>query len=166
MKKRLFAVVVVAVIGFAAAAFLGRGSGTPALHNLPSEYAGLKQVALADGDDGLKAIDKLHGKNINVTHGYKVTYAGGDEQITVWAAGTKNEEDAVAVLMDMVNKMKSSTSMPFTKPVAFKFGDYTIYYSEGMGAKHYYYAKGNLVYWIELTTAREAELMEKILKDF
>lgn len=166
MKKGLFAVVVVAVIGFAAAAFFGRGSGTPALHNLPSEYEGLKQVVLADGDDGLKAIDKLHGKSIKVTHGYKVTYAGGGEEVTVWGAGTDTEDDAVALLMEMVNRMNVNTNMPFTKPVVFKYGDYTLYYSEGMGAKHYYYAKGKLVFWIELTTPREADLMDKILRDF
>jgi hypothetical protein len=166
LNKGLIAVAIVAVIGFAAAMFFGRGSGTPALHNLPNEYAGLKQVALADGDDGLKAIDKLHGKSIKVTHGYKVTYAGDGEEVTVWGAGTDSEKDAKTLLMDMVNKMNVSTNMPFTKPVAFPYGDYTLYYSEGMGAKHYYYAKGKLVFWIELKTPREAELMEKILKDF
>ncbi len=78
------------------------------------EIRGLKLVRLITGKDALLAINKLHGKKINVAMGIVAFYQGEREKATVWVSESACTDDAMQQTESMIEKMRASGSSPFS----------------------------------------------------
>ena len=127
------------------------------------EIRGLKLVRLITGKDALLAINKLHGKKINVTMGMVAIYQGEREKATVWVSESDCTDDAMQQTEGMIEKMRASKSSPFSNYEEIEQGGVKIYSFEGMGQKHYIFRISKIVYWISANPGTIDELRKSIV---
>ena len=78
------------------------------------DVSGLKFVRLVAGKDAMYAINKLHGKKINVAKGVIAFYEGEGEKATIWVSESFSTDDAMRQTKSMIEKMRSSKRSPFS----------------------------------------------------
>ncbi|MCK4468158.1 MAG: hypothetical protein KAU60_07385, partial [Desulfobacterales bacterium] len=78
------------------------------------EIRGLKLVRVITGKDALLAINKLHGKKINVAIGMIAFYQGEGEKAIVWVSESACTDDAMQQTESMIERMKASKRSPFS----------------------------------------------------
>ncbi len=127
------------------------------------EIRGLKLVQLITGKDALYAINKLHGKKINVASGMVAFYHGEGEKATVWVSESFSTDDAIQQTEIMVEKMRSSKRSPFSNYKEIEHDRVKIYSFKGMGQKHYIFRINKSIYWITANPGTIDELCKSIV---
>ncbi len=127
------------------------------------EIRGLKLVQLTTGKDALLAINKLHGKKINVARGMVAFYQGEGEQATIWVSESACTDDAMQQTESMIEKMRESKRSPFCNYEEIEQGGVKIYSFEGMGQKHYIFRISKSIYWISANHGTIDELRKSIV---
>ncbi|MCP4367057.1 MAG: hypothetical protein GY797_02920, partial [Deltaproteobacteria bacterium] len=97
------------------------------------EISGLKLVQLITGKDALHAINKLHGKEINVARGMIAFYKGRGEKATVWVSESFTADVAMQQTKIMIEKMRSNKRSPFSDYAELPQDGVKIYSFKGMG---------------------------------
>ena len=127
------------------------------------EIRGLKLVRLLTGKDALLAINKLHGKKINVARGMVAFYQGEGEKAIVWVSESACTDDAMQQTEIMIEKMRASKSSPFSDYEEIERNGVKIYSFEGMGQKHYIFRISKSIYWISANPGTIDELCKSIV---
>ena len=126
------------------------------------EIRGLKLVQLITGKDALHAINKLHGKKINVASGMVAFYQGEGEKATVWVSESFSTDDAIRQTEIMIEMMRSSKRSPFSDYEEIGQGGVKIYSFKGMGQKHYIFRISKSLYWITANPGTIDEVCKSI----
>ncbi len=127
------------------------------------EIKGLKLVQLITGKDALHAINKLHGKKINVARGMIAFYKGRGEKATVWVSESFSTDAAIQQTEIMIEKMRSNKRSPFGDYAEIRQDGVKIYSFKGMGQKHYIFRINKSIYWIAANPGTIDELCKSIV---
>ena len=143
--------------------FFLQGCNQSHLPVFQEEIRGLKLVQLITGKDALHAINKLHGKKINVASGMVAFYQGEGEKATVWVSESFSMDDAIQQTEIMIEMMRSSKRSPFSDYEEIGQGGVKIYSFKGMGQEHYIFRISKSVYWITANSGAIDELCKSIV---
>ncbi len=162
MRRLVLAVVLlVLAVGVYAAYNLTKPAQAP----FPEELAGLRLTQLTEGDEALRAIDRLHGKAIEgMVRGWIATYAAGSERALVWVAEAEGPTQAQELLTAMVRSMHGGEV--FSPPRPGELDGLTYYSSTGMGMHHYFYGRGARVVWVAVGSPRRDAIFRAVLGAF
>ena len=125
---------------------------------LPDQLAGLPLTQVSSGNQALREITQLHGKEFPLVSGAMGRY-GDKNQVIVWGAEAADIAAAEKILLEMRDLIAEGNS-PFTPTNELRNGNRTIYMLDGLGQKHFYFQSGNLIIW----TAVDASFSEKALQ--
>jgi hypothetical protein len=128
---------------------------------LPNQLAGLQRTDYQTGAQAIAGFENLHGKQFPLISGAIGTY--GDQQITVWVAGTYSESSASFMVESMREKIAEGNS-PFTPLTQTNDNDRLVYVLEGMGQKHFYFQSKNLVIWVAADPALADTVIQQTLE--
>ncbi len=109
------------------------------------------------------AINKLHGKKINVASGMIAFYQGEGEKAIVWVSESICTDDAVQQTESMIERMRASKRSPFSDYEEIKLNGVKIYSFKGMGQKHYIFRISKDIYWISANPGTIDELCKSIV---
>lgn len=127
------------------------------------EVGGLKLVRLVTGEDAMYAINKLHGKKINVAKGMIAFYKGGNEKADIWVSQSFSTDDAIQQTEIMIEKMRGKGS-PFSGYKEIERDGVKIYSFKGMGQEYYIFRIKKDVYWISANSSIIDELYKSIME--
>ncbi|GAB6171483.1 hypothetical protein JCM15765_09610 [Paradesulfitobacterium aromaticivorans] len=128
----------------------------------PSQLAEMNRIELIAGEQALKSVSLLHGKDIPMQRAYVANYQGqGDKQMTIWYSETGNLQDAQLLFQSMDQKMPNSDAFKDYKTVKLDNQEYK--FVTGMGQDHYYWLKGNRVLWIAVQGSDSLNVLKEII---
>lgn len=128
---------------------------------LPDQLAGLPRTDYRTGTQALAEFENLHGKQFPLTSGAIGIY--GDQEITVWAAGTSSEVIASQMVESMRDRIAEGNS-PFTPLAQTNDNNRLVYVLEGMGQKNFYFQSKNLVIWVAVDPALADTVIQQTLE--
>ncbi len=101
------------------------------------------------GPEAIRDIERLHGVRMDMADASIFYYSAGGERVQVWVARAPSEKGAEDLLQRMTQAMEGGSS-PFTPPQPQTVDGREVFFSQGQGANHYYYRKGDRVIWVEM----------------
>ena len=132
--------------------------------DFPDVFMDMQLVIISSGDAAIIDVQTLHSsEGIALENAYILKYKNPQgKTATFWISESASKTDAALLLDDMNRKIPSSKV--FTLPVEMNIEGTFVYYTEGIGEFHYYYAKGNRVYWIALSEKDEGMRMDAVIE--
>ena len=131
-----------------------------------SPPAKLGELALAKasrGSQALQEIGKLHGKRMEqLQDGLVARYGGGKVEAILWLAEPKPEVKPEKLLSAMLAGI--SRGGPFAPAKEQKFGQMTIYTTQGLGKNHYLYSTARYVVWLEVPEKEAVKALHDLIK--
>ncbi len=107
-------------------------------------------------------IARLHGKEVAPLQSYIGAYHDGPRHIMLYVSVFESEDQAQSLLAAMSKRIGQGSS-GFGHHVRFRVRDREIHMVLGQGQVHYFYVKGQSVYWLglppDLAPAGLAELL-------
>ena len=128
---------------------------------LPDQLATLPRTDYRTGTQAMAEFESLHGKQFPLISGAIGIY--GDQQITVWAAGTSSELIASQMVETMQERIADGNS-PFTPLTQTNNNNRSLYVLDGMGQKHFYFQSKNLVIWVAVEPALADTVIQQTLE--
>ena len=131
-------------------------------NDFPDVFMDMQLVIKSSGDAAIIDVQTLHStQNIALENAYILKYRNPQRKTaTFWISESASKTDAALLLDDMNRKIPYSKV--FTPTVGMNIEGTMVYYTEGIGEFHYYYAKGNRVYWIAFSEKDEAVRMDAV----
>ena len=150
MKRRYVAIILVVVVSF----FVGYLSLTGDAEGFPRKLGSMTLNNVKSETESLSEISIMHDMSpeVKMEEAFIVDYTGmGDTSAIVYVSLAENQEQAQD-LLDLMNfKIDPSDGYTYTREMSLPGDDYpVVYFTEGHGAHHYLWAKGDKVYWIAL----------------
>ena len=124
----------------------------------PQQFAGLPRSKLLVGEEARRQISSMHGKAFAVRDAYVAEYANGRERVMVWVMIAPDQGAAQTLVAEMTDRIGAANAV-FSPPRPTRVAGVATYQSNGIGLSNYYYALGNRVYWLGLSSPREQELI-------
>ena len=152
MRRRTVAIVLVIV---AVASFVGYLTLTGDTQGYPRKLGSMTRTKFSSGSAALSELKIMHlmSPEVKMVDAFIVEYAGkGDVSAIVYVSIAEDEEQAQD-LLDLMNiKIDPGDGYTYSKEMSLP-GDGlpTVYYTEGHGAHHYLWAKGDKLYWIAVS---------------
>lgn len=143
---------VILVVGAALLYFQTYEKGTIGI--FPKKLGDMDLATYKEGDAAIKEINELHGNSLRkIEKGYIVEYnSNSGSKAKFWVSESKNNKDAVSLVTAM-SKMVGTSGM-FSDALSINIEGITVYFvsahMEHMGLYHYFYAKDNKVYWLQI----------------
>ena len=152
MKRKTVAIILVAA---AATLLVGYISLRGDTQGFPRKLDSMKMSQFASGSAALSELNIMHfmSPEVKMVDAYIVEYEGkGDASAIVYVSIEEDEEQAQDLLDLMNDKIDPSDGYTYVKEMNL-IGDNhpAVYYTEGHGAHHYIWAKGDRLYWIALS---------------
>ena len=131
-------------------------------NDFPDVFMDMQLIMKSSGDAALIDVQPLHStQNSALENAYILKYRNPQRKTaTFWISESASKTDAALLLDDMNRKIPASKV--FTLPVVMNIEGTMVYYTEGIGEFHYYYVKGNRVYWIALSETDERVRMDAV----
>ncbi|HVJ47682.1 hypothetical protein [Desulfitobacterium sp.] len=128
----------------------------------PAKVSEMNRIELIAGEQALKSVSMLHGKDIPLKQAYVANYQGqGNKKMTIWYSETNNLQDAQLLFQAMDQKMPNSDAFKDYKTIKLKDQEYK--FITGMGQEHYYWLKGNRVLWIAVQGSDSLKVLKEII---
>ncbi len=124
----------------------------------PQQFAGLPRSKLLSGEEARRQVSSMHGKAFAVRDAFVAEYADGRERVALWVMIAPDQVAAQTLVAKMTDRIGAANSV-FSPPRPTQVAGVATYQSNGMGLSNYYYALGNRVYWLGLSSPREQELI-------
>ena len=159
----LIAVGMMLVVGAFAWAYFGDSTISTDAVTLPDQLGGMPRTDYRTGAQAIAEFEELHGKQFPLTAGAIGIY--GNQEITVWVAGTPSDSIAAQMIDAMQAKIAKGNS-PFTPLSQANEKNRSIYFLEGMGQKHFYFQSKNLVVWVAVEPALAEAVIQQILEAY
>jgi len=153
-KPELYlAIFIVAVI--ASTAFLYLQTEETNNYGIFPEKLGDMTLALyRDGEVAISEVQNLHGGAVVPDNAYIAVYrSSGGNKAKFWVSESKSSEQAESLVAAM-NSMVGKTGV-FSESTASTIEGFTVYYVTGLGEYHYFWAKGNNVFWVQVNNPDE-----------
>ena len=143
--------------------YFGNATGNSATIFLPEQIVNLPRTEYRTGTQALAEFENLHGKQFPLTSGAIGIY--GDQQVTIWAAGTSSDSIAAQMVDAMQDRIAEGNS-PFTPVTEGNNNSRLVYILEGMGQKHFYFQSKNLVVWVAVDPALADTVIQEVLEAY
>lgn len=116
------------------------------------------------GSQALEEIGKLHGKRMEqLKDGLLARYRGSSAEALLWVAEPKPDVITEKLLAAMLAGISRGTSA-FAPAREQKFGQMTIYTTQGLGKNHYLYSTAKYVVWLEVTEKEAVKALHDLVK--
>ena len=126
--------------------------------NIPQVVADLPMEQLIVGQEAIKNIHQLHGKDFPLEAGAVAVYA--EQNVILWVSDT-GSISAAADLTELMKVRIAEGRSPFVALGDFELDGLTIYALDGLGQAHYYWQAGKLVLWL----AADVEIAERAMSE-
>jgi hypothetical protein len=134
-------------LGHATKASKNKPVGTSAHTNyLPKKLGDLSLFNVIQHQEAARVIDKMHGKTLDACENYIAHYGNSPSKNILYVSVYENAERAKTNLKHMAMKMANGSSV-FSPVTHTKTGDTVYFETEGMGLKHYFYRRDNILIW-------------------
>ncbi len=126
----------------------------------PDKLGDMSISAYKEGDVAIKEIKELHGDLSRIIeNGYVVDYNGNSSgKAKFWVSESVNNSDAVSLVTTM-SKMVGTSGM-FSNSTLMNIEGTTVYFTSGhmehLGLYHYFYAKDNKIFWVQIDNSDES----------
>jgi CTP:phosphocholine cytidylyltransferase-like protein len=155
-------IAILIVVTIAAGAFLfSQTYEKDAIGIFPKKLGDMSIVSFNGGGAAIEAIKGLHdGLPRRIENAYVVDYEGNYSKAKFWVTESESNYDAV-VLVNAMNKIVN-TSGVYSNSTPIIIGDINVYFvsgSSGHGLYHYFYAKDNRIFWVEIDNSDESYRM-------
>ncbi|MCX9010817.1 MAG: hypothetical protein OIN66_06810 [Candidatus Methanoperedens sp.] len=125
----------------------------------PEKLGDMSLALYRDGDAAMTEVKSLHrGANVEIEKAFIANYRGSaGNKAKFWVSESKNSEEAASLLAAMNSRVGKTGMFSDSTPVNVE--GITVYFVTGqpeLGLYHYFYAKGNRVFWIQVDNADEA----------
>jgi len=111
---------------------------------LPGTLAGLELTGSVTGPDAVRQVSALHDEQFPITSAEVARYASG--RAMVWVSWSADAATAKTMVEQMAAKISQGGS-PFDEPEPLS-GEKGVWVTRGMGQEHFFFSKGNAVWWI------------------
>ena len=128
---------------------------------LPDQVAGFQLSRRILGRPAIDELAWMHGQEFPLTKGAVGNY-GGENQITLYVAGTPMKFMAGRLLIAMRDRIAESNS-PFTPIAERERKERTIYELDGLGQRHFYFRSDDLVVWLAADETQAEEALEQVI---
>lgn len=132
---------------------------------LPFDLAGLKLVRTLTDEEAKKEVSKMHGRTMRLEDALVAHYQAADDYAILWLAQTKDKAAADGLLAAMVTGISRGGS-PFSPPKEIKVRGVRVYSTSGMGQRHFFYATGNKIIWLQAGPDRAVKALHQVVADF
>jgi hypothetical protein len=150
MKRRYVAIILVVVVSF----FVGYMSLTGDAQRFPRKLGSMTLTNVKYETEALSEISIMHemSPEVQMEEAFIIDYVGmGEASAIVYVSLAENEEQAQDLLDLMNSKIDPSDGYTYTREMSLPGDNYpVVYFTEGHGAYHYLWAKGDKLYWIAL----------------
>lgn len=130
---------------------------------LPGMLGGLPMVDSVSGPAALDQVAQLHGSTFDIVDAAVATYLDSAGTSTVWVAWAANASAAEAMTREMADGISSGGS-PFDPPSRWT-EDRSVWVTNGMGQRHYFFARGNAVWWVAADPGVARSVLEDVLSE-
>jgi hypothetical protein len=162
--KRFLCILIIAVGLLMILAGVGAATYTalcehPAGLPLPDQLASLPRVNQIEGQHAVKALNRLHRTELNITAG-AIGHYGAKQEATLWVAGVPFQWMA-RKMVEQMDLLISQGESPFHLVDKWSHEGHQVYELNGMGQQHYYFQSGRKVIWLGIDESfAEAGLAE------
>ena len=152
MKRRTVAIILVAVAAILSVGYIALRGDT---QGFPRKLGSMTLSQFASGSAALSELNIMHfmSPEVKMVDAYIVEYEGKGEVSAIVYVSIEEDEEQAQDLLDLMNeKIDPSDGYTYVKEMKLIGDDHPdVYYTEGHGAHHYIWAKGDRLYWIALT---------------
>ncbi len=126
----------------------------------PEKLGDMDLALYREGDTAMEAVKELHGNNpgVKIENAYIANYRNpSGNKAKFWVSESSNSEEADSLLAAM-NSRVGKTGM-FSNSTPMNMEGITVYFVTGrpeLGLYHYFYAKGERVFWIQIDNPDES----------
>ncbi|SNQ60141.1 hypothetical protein [Candidatus Methanoperedens nitratireducens] len=127
----------------------------------PEKLGDMNLALYRDGDAAMAEVKQLHGNSpiVEIENAYIANYRSTtDSKAKFWVSESKNSEDAASLLAAMNSRVGKTGVFSDSTPMS--IDGITVYFVKGLrpelGLYHYFYAKDNRVFWIQIDNPDEA----------
>lgn len=115
---------------------------------LPKAMGNLALKDYATGKEAIAEINKMHNKEIAIANGYVGNYADskGTKSAKLWISESEDPDDMLRRMLAGIEKEDT----PFSDPKEVEGIGTEVHSLEGMGQRHYIWARENLLIWLSL----------------
>jgi len=134
----------------------GRPTGGP----LPRRLAGSTLREELTGAQAIEAVASLHGLSFDIRDAVVARYEGAGGSIEVWGSRTDGAAAADEMARSMADRIADGGS-PFSMPRETGAGIWRV---RGLGAVHYFFARGDAVWWVTAESDSIGAALERVLE--
>ena len=127
----------------------------------PDKLGDMDLALYRDGDTAMEAVKELHGNNpdVRIEIAYIANYrSNSGSKAKFWVSESTTSGEAASLLAAMNSKVGKTGMFSDSTPVNIE--GITVYFVSGLsqdiGLYHYFYAKGDRVFWIQIDNPDEA----------
>ena len=127
----------------------------------PEKLGDMSLALYREGDTAMEAVKELHGNNpgVRIENAYIANYrSDSGNKAKFWVSESATGEEAASLLVAMNSKV-GKTGM-FSDSTPMNIEGITVYFVSGLsqeiGLYHYFYAKGDRVFWIQIDNPDES----------
>ena len=136
------------------------GEQPQASADIPSQIGGLKLVRTLTGEEALANLRQMHGLDFGLTGGYVAFY---ERAGTVWVGDTESEQQAQALISRMTQRIGAG-SKEFTNLQPGEVSGQKLYWVEGQGQRHVFYARGKKTVWVAAARGVEEAFIQDAVR--
>ena len=153
-KPELYlAIFIVAVIASTAFLYL-QTQETNNYGIFPEKLSDMNVVLYREGEVAISEVQNLHGGTVVPDNAYIAVYrSNGGNKVKFWVSESGSSEQAESLVVAM-NDMVGKTGV-FSESKVSTIEGFTVYYVTGLGEYHYFWAKDNNVFWVQVNNPDE-----------
>lgn len=130
----------------------------------PEKLGDMSIALYRDGDAAMTEVKRLHGNNptVKIENANIANYRSSEgSKVKFWVSDSETVEEATALLAAMNSRVgKTGVFSESTVCTSCSVDGITVYFVSGrtpeLGFYHYFYAKGNRVFWLQIDNDDEA----------
>ncbi len=152
MRRRTVAIILVAVAVILFGGYLTLGENP---QGYPRKLGSMIRSQFTSGTSALSELNIMHlmSPEVKMVDAFIVEYAGKEDTSAIVYVSIAEDEEQAQDLLDLMNiKIDPSDGYTYVKEMKLIGDDkQAVYFTEGHGAIHYIWAKGDKLYWIALS---------------
>lgn len=135
------------------------GGPAPLADSFPEKIGDMARTELLTGQEALKRINMLHGKDIEAVDGAVAVYKGGARSTVVFVTRSASADVAREQTEAMLKGMTENATGHFSDPVTAEMGGLRVVRFKGMGQAHFIFQTGDASWWLSTDPASSGETL-------
>ena len=161
MKRKTVAII---MIGVALAFFVRYLTFTGETQGFPRKLGSMSMAQFSSGSEALSELNVMHlmSPEVKMVDAFIVEYEGKEDASAIVYVSLAEDEEQAQDLLDLMNiKIDPGDGYTYVREMSLPGDDHpAVYYTEGHGAHHYIWAKGDRLYWIAVSDISLTERLD------